>query len=137
MKTNVVTMVLIVVAVVVFLWYALGFPPTPMRVAGLAILIPAFVLLMVARMQLGDAFSVQAKASELVTRGIYSRIRNPIYVFSALMIAGAILWTERPVFLLIFAVLIPLQMVRARKEAQVLEAKFGTAYLEYKQKTWF
>jgi protein-S-isoprenylcysteine O-methyltransferase Ste14 len=137
MKTNVVTMVLIVVAVVVFLWYALGFPPTPMRVAGLAILIPAFVLLMVARMQLGDAFSVQAKASELVTRGIYSRIRNPIYVFSALMIAGAILWTERPVFLLIFAVLIPLQLVRARKEAQVLEAKFGTAYLEYKQKTWF
>jgi protein-S-isoprenylcysteine O-methyltransferase Ste14 len=137
MKTNVVTMMLIVVAVVVFLWYALGFPPTPMRVVGLAIVIPAFVLLMVARMQLGDAFSVQAKASELVTRGIYSRIRNPIYVFSALMIAGAILWTQRPVFLLIFAVLIPLQIVRARKEAQVLEAKFGTAYLEYKQKTWF
>jgi protein-S-isoprenylcysteine O-methyltransferase Ste14 len=137
MKTNVVTLMAIVVGVVVFLWYALSQPMTPMRIAGLAIVIPAFTLLLIARMQLGAAFSVQARASELVTTGIYSRIRNPIYVFSALMIAGAILWTERLAFLLIFAVLIPVQIVRARKEAQVLEAKFGTAYLEYKQKTWF
>ncbi len=137
MKTNVLTMVVLVVAVVVFLWYALAFPPTPMRIAGLAILIPAFTLLLVARIQLGAAFSVQARASELVTRGIYSRIRNPIYVFGGLMIAGVILWTERPVFLLIFVVLVPMQILRVRREEQVLEAKFGTAYLEYKQKTWF
>ena len=137
MRTNVVTMMVAVVVVVVFLWHALGFPPTPMRVAGLAILIPSFVLFLVARMQLGDAFSLEAKASALVTRGIYSRIRNPIYVFGGLMIAGIILWSQRPVFLIVFAALIPLQMLRARKEAQVLEAKFGTAYLEYKEKTWF
>jgi protein-S-isoprenylcysteine O-methyltransferase Ste14 len=137
MKTNVLTLMVVVVAVVLFLWHALSVPMTPMRMAGLAIVIPAFTLLLVARLQLGAAFSVQARASELVTTGIYSKIRNPIYVFGALMLAGVILWTERPIFLLFFAVLIPLQIVRARKEAQVLEAKFGTAYLEYKQKTWF
>jgi protein-S-isoprenylcysteine O-methyltransferase Ste14 len=36
-----------------------------------------------------------------------------------------------------FAVLIPLQIYRTRKEEQVLAEKFGDAYLEYKRKTWF
>jgi protein-S-isoprenylcysteine O-methyltransferase Ste14 len=30
-----------------------------------------------------------------------------------------------------------MQIHRSRKEAKVLEEKFGAAYLEYKQKTWF
>jgi protein-S-isoprenylcysteine O-methyltransferase Ste14 len=137
MKTNVVTLVAIVIGVVLFLWHALSLPMTPMRVAGLALVIPAFTLLLVARMQLGAAFSLEARASELVTTGIYSRIRNPIYFFGGLMIAGVILWTQRPLGLLVLAVLIPLQIMRVRKEEQVLEAKFGAAYLEYKRKTWF
>jgi protein-S-isoprenylcysteine O-methyltransferase Ste14 len=137
MRANILTSVVIVVVGVLFLWHALSLPFTPMRLAGLALVIPAFVLLLLARMQLGAAFSVQARASELVTTGLYARIRNPIYVFSALLIAGVIVWTERPVFLLIFVILIPVQIVRSRKEAQVLEAKFGDEYLEYKRKTWF
>jgi protein-S-isoprenylcysteine O-methyltransferase Ste14 len=137
MRTNIVTLVLIVVAVVLFLWHALSLPFTPMRLAGLALVIPSFVLLLLARMQLGDAFSVEARASQLVTTGLYARIRNPIYLFGALMIAGAILWSQQLVFLLVFVILIPLQIVRARKEARVLEAKFGAEYLKYKQKTWF
>jgi protein-S-isoprenylcysteine O-methyltransferase Ste14 len=137
MRANIVTLVVIVVVVIVFLWHALSLPFTPMRLAGLALVIPAFPLLLVARLQLGAAFSVQAKASQLVTTGLYARIRNPIYVFGALLIAGAIIWAQRPVFLLVFLILIPLQIVRSRKEAQVLEAKFGDEYLEYKRKTWF
>lgn len=77
MKSNIGTLAVIAVGVTLFLWHALGFPPTPMRVVGLAIMVPAFVLLIVARMQLGRAFSVQARASELVTTGLYARIRNP------------------------------------------------------------
>jgi protein-S-isoprenylcysteine O-methyltransferase Ste14 len=137
MKTNVATLVVLVVGAVVLLWYALAMPATPMRITGLAIAIPSFLLLVAARVQLGGSFSVRPRASELVTTGIYARIRNPIYVFSALAIAGGIIWTERPIFLLILAVIVPAQMVRVRKEEQVLEAKFGTAYLEYKRKTWF
>jgi protein-S-isoprenylcysteine O-methyltransferase Ste14 len=137
MRANIVTLVAIVVVVVLFLQRALSMPQTPLRIAGLAIVIPSFVLLLVARLQLGDAFSVQARASQLVTTGLYARIRNPIYVFSALLIAGFIVWSQQLLFLLVFAVLIPVQMMRSRKEAQVLEAKFGTAYLEYRQRTWF
>jgi protein-S-isoprenylcysteine O-methyltransferase Ste14 len=117
--------------------FAWELPFTPWRIAGLAITIPAYLLFIVAHLQLGRSFSVKAKATALVTTGIYARIRNPIYVFSALMIAGVIIWAGRPWFLLIFAVLIPLQIYRTRKEEQVLTGKFGAAYLEYKQKTWF
>ncbi len=89
------------------------------------------------RLQLGSSFSVEAKATSLVTTGIYSRIRNPIYVFGSLMIAGVIVWSGRPVFFLIFLFLLPMQVLRARNEEKVLQEKFGGAYTEYKRKTWF
>ena len=137
MKLNYGTLVFLVVFVLIFLLVAWEQPWTAPHIAGVAIFIPSFVFFVLARIQLGRAFSVQARATTLVTTGIYSRIRNPIYVFSGLMIAGAILWANDPRFLLIFAILIPMQIYRSRNEAKVLEAKFGEAYREYKQKTWF
>ena len=53
------------------------------------------------------------------------------------MILGIIIWTARPSLLLFLAILIPLQVMRSRKEERVLTEKFGTEYLEYKRKTWF
>lgn len=43
-------------------------------------------------------------------------IRNPIYVFGGLMIAGVSLWAHRPSWLLLFVLLIPIQLLRVRKE---------------------
>ena len=137
MKLNIVTLVVVTVAVIFLAMHAMELPWTIPRIAGLAIAGPSFVLFVLARIQLGNAFSVQAKATTLVTTGIYSRIRNPIYVFGALMIAGIIIWSEKPWFLLVFCVLIPLQVMRSRKEEQVLAEKFGAAYEEYKHHTWF
>lgn len=137
MKLNIGTVVLVFVVFALFVWNAWGQQWTAWRIVGMAIAVPAFLLFVVARIQLGRAFSVQAKASILVTKGIYSRIRNPIYVFGGLVIAGAIIWAHRPWWLLIFVLLIPMQFLRVRKEEQVLEAKFGDAYREYKRKTWF
>lgn len=137
MKANYGTLAFLVVCVLIFAIIAWGLPMTAPRIAGLAIAIPSFLLFVLARIQLGRAFSVRAKATTLVTTGIYSCIRNPIYVFGGLLIAGIIIWANQPWFLLCFAVLIPMQIRRSRKEAQVLEEKFGAAYLEYKRKTWF
>ncbi len=132
-----ITLVAIVAALALLAVQVTRFPWDAARIAGIAIALPSLCLFVVARVQLGRAFSVRAKASILVTTGLYARIRNPIYVFGGLMALGIIIWTERPWLLLIFAVLIPAQMVRVRKEEQVLTEKFGAAYLEYKQKTWF
>ncbi len=111
-------------------------PWTPLKIAGAAIVVPSFILFLMARIQLGGNFSIQAKAQNLVTTGVYSRIRNPIYVFGALMLVGAALYFK-PIFLLLFVVLIPMQIVRARKEEKVLAEKFGEEYQRYKAQTWF
>lgn len=104
---------------------------------GLAIAIPALVLLFVARFHLGGSFSVTPQARQLVTHGVYSKIRNPIYCFGEIMIAGFFIAIHRPWLLLLLAIVIPMQIVRARKEAKVLEEKFGDEYRQYKQRTWF
>jgi protein-S-isoprenylcysteine O-methyltransferase Ste14 len=137
MKLNLVTLAVIVIGLSLFGMHAANQPWTAWRIAGIAIAAPAFLLFVAARIKLGRAFSVQAKATTLVTTGVYSRIRNPIYFFGAMFILGIIIWMGRPWLLLIFAVLIPLQVVRSRKEERVLTEKFGAAYLDYKQKTWF
>lgn len=112
-------------------------PWTPVRIVGLALAVPSFGLWFLARMQLGDSFSVRPEARKLVTRGLYSRIRNPIYVFGSGVIAGVFLLINMPMVLLIFLVLIPLQIWRAKKEAKVLEESFGDEYRNYKKTTWF
>lgn len=109
----------------------------PDRLAGLGLSVPAFALWATARIQLGTSFAVRAQAKELVTRGLYSKIRNPIYVFGAIFIAGYFLLIGRPIGLILPAAVAPMQIFRARKEARVLEEKFGDAYREYRSKTWF
>ncbi len=137
MKLNYATLAILAVSLTILVSFASEQPWTAPHIAGVAIFIPSFLLFVLARIQLGKAFSVRAKATTLVTTGIYSRIRNPIYVFGGLMMVGIILWVNRPWLLLILAVVIPMQILRSRKEAKVLEEKFGAAYREYKQKTWF
>jgi protein-S-isoprenylcysteine O-methyltransferase Ste14 len=105
---------------------------------GAAISVPAFVFWMLARHQLGDSFAVRAEAKKLVTHGIYSRIRNPIYLFGGLAFAGAFvalrwyIWTAAFVIFNLVG-----QLFRAKREEQVLTAAFGDEYRAYKARTWF
>jgi len=107
------------------------------RWVGLGIGLPALVGLFVARFQLGQSFAVTPQARELVTRGLYSKIRNPMYGFSSLLVVGFALAIQIRPILLVLAVLIPVQLIRSRQEARVLEEKFGDEYREYRKKTWF
>src|SRR5207245_225910 len=54
-----------------------------------------------------------------------------------LVISGVILILHKPLLWILLAIIIPMQIVRARKEAKVLEAKFGNEYREYQRRTWF
>ncbi|HEV2398671.1 MAG TPA: isoprenylcysteine carboxylmethyltransferase family protein [Candidatus Sulfotelmatobacter sp.] len=133
------TLLMLVVgaAIVALLWQHPPAAWTPLRILGLALLLPGFILWSIAHFQLGASFTARAEARQLVTRGLYSRIRNPIYFFGSWIIAGAILVFGNPEWLLVFVLLIPLQIFRARKESAVLEASFGDAYRKYRAGTWF
>jgi protein-S-isoprenylcysteine O-methyltransferase Ste14 len=107
------------------------------RCLGTGLMLAGLAGIAVARYQLGRSFSVRPEAHKLVTRGIYSKIRNPIYVFGTIVFAGLVLVIHRPVLWLIIPAIIIVQTIRAHREAQVLEAAFGDAYREYRRKTWF
>ena len=119
------------------IWKQRAAPWTALHTGGLVLLVAGFVLWTISRFQLGASFAVTAEARQLVTRGIYSKIRNPIYLFGSCVIAGVFLLAGRPMWLAVFALVIPLQIWRARKEAAVLEAKFGEEYRAYRAATWF
>ena len=59
-----------------------------------------------------------------------------------IFVVGVVLMVGQPILLAILVVIIPMQIVRARREARVLEEKFGEEYREYQRTTsafvpWF
>jgi protein-S-isoprenylcysteine O-methyltransferase Ste14 len=107
------------------------------QTAGLSLMIVGFCFWLTAHMQLGASFSLTPQARALVTRGLYSKIRNPIYVSGTILTAGVAFFWNRIYFLWALAILIPLQIWRAQKEARALEEKFGEEYRAYRRQTWF
>ncbi|MGZ6383704.1 MAG: methyltransferase family protein [Bdellovibrionota bacterium] len=135
-----VNILLTLVVGAVITWLIHSHPPAAwnaMQWVGAGLLCVGFVLWSVARFQLGASLTVSAQARKLVTRGLYAKIRNPIYVFGSCTLVGLILTLGRPVWLLIFLAIIPLQIWRASKECSVLDSAFGDEYRSYRAKTWF
>ncbi len=112
-------------------------PWTALRIAGAMLAVTGYVGLLVARYQLGKSFAVSPQAKELVTHGLYSRVRNPIYVFVGVMWLGLILALSLYWLFVPYVLLLILQVFRVGKEAKVLREKFGQAYLDYREQTWF
>ena len=132
----------IVVPVVVLLLYLFvpgvkEQPWTALRTAGALLAVVGYSMFVTARLQLGKSFAVTPQAKELVTLGLYSRIRNPIYVFVDVMIFGLILALHLYWLFALYPLLVAMHVLRAHREAKVLQLKFGQAYLDYQNQTWF
>jgi len=137
MRANIATLIAALVGIGILAAGFRGGPWTPIRMAGALVCVGALALLSVARIQLGRSFSVQARATRLVTTGVYARIRNPIYLAGELLFLGLALFVPSWLPLLIVAVTVPIQLVRAGREADVLRAAFGEEYEAYRRGTWF
>jgi protein-S-isoprenylcysteine O-methyltransferase Ste14 len=124
-------------AAVLWLLFSRPGPWDLQRCLGTGLVIAGMAGIATPRYQLGKSFAIRAQARQLVTHGIYSKIRNPIYVFGAVALAGLVLILHWPVLWFILLALVIVQTLRAHREAQVLEAAFGDAYREYRRKTWF
>jgi protein-S-isoprenylcysteine O-methyltransferase Ste14 len=106
-------------------------------IAGVALAAVSFALTVLARVQLGKSFAVTPKAKDLVTHGLYSRLKHPMYVFVDLTICGIALAVHRWYVLLLLVILLPLQTRNAHRERKLLQEKFGERYEIYRRATWF
>jgi protein-S-isoprenylcysteine O-methyltransferase Ste14 len=138
MRAPVVLLTFVPVAVFAAILIALAAPPWPIyRWFGLALVVVGLTMLTIARVNLGNSFSITPRAQELVTSGVYSKIRHPVYVFSAIAIGGLLLYIRMPWLCLLLIPVAAIQVKRARAEERVLTDKFGEAYVKYKKGTWF
>ena len=112
-------------------------PSSTRYLIGVGMAIAGFALSILARVQLGRSFSIRAQAKMLVTTGLYSKFRHPIYLFRGIAFLGLFIAWGKLIPLLCFLLIYPLQILRARKEGKVLEQAFGEEYRRYKASTWF
>jgi protein-S-isoprenylcysteine O-methyltransferase Ste14 len=128
-----------IVALGVMFWFLATMPGpwNTQRLVGTLLVVVGVSFIGIARYQLGKSFSIRAEAHKLITTGLYSKIRNPIYVFGMVTITGLILILQRPALWLVLLAVLVGQTIRARREARVLEAAFGDEYRVYRRKTWF
>ena len=127
-----------VVACLILFALAVRFGPhTCVWYVGLILAASTLPLWVVARRQLGGAFSAKPEARYLVTRGLYAKIRHPIYVFGCLAYFGSLLALQVWPILAAWLALTPIEVVRARREDRVLADAFGPEYAAYRRQTWF
>jgi protein-S-isoprenylcysteine O-methyltransferase Ste14 len=105
--------------------------------AGVALADISFAFVVLGRLQLGKSFAMTPKASDLVTHGLYSRLRHPMYIFVDLTVCGIALAMHRWYASLLLVILVPMQKRNARTERKLLQAKFGERYETYRRATWF
>jgi protein-S-isoprenylcysteine O-methyltransferase Ste14 len=137
MKANLLTLAVVIITLAFLVAHAAEVVWSAPKVIGAAIAGISFPLFVLARWQLGSSFSIKAKAGRLVTTGLYSRIRNPIYLFGGLFTVGVSLFLSVWGPLVVALVLVPLQVARAHREERVLADAFGEEYERYKSETWF
>jgi protein-S-isoprenylcysteine O-methyltransferase Ste14 len=71
---------------------------------------------------------------KLVTRGLYSYVRNPMYIGATLLLIGlGILFASRAILIYALAFLVITHTVVVLYEEWALSRKFGGDYLAYKQ----
>jgi len=88
----------------------------------------------VALLQLGRSLSVMPEARSLVSSGLYSKIRHPLYLAEAIATLGVLLQFRSLEALLLVALQFAIQLWRMREEEKVLEAQFPE-YASYRGRT--
>lgn len=124
--------------VLILFFYALhNLKLNSLSMIGILLFIISMGFWVLARIQLGKAFSVDPKAIILVTSGLYSKIRHPIYFFSFLTILGILIIIQEMNWFLILIINFILQLVRIKAENKTLKEKFGKNYENYIKNAWF
>ncbi|MHB0868048.1 MAG: methyltransferase family protein [Chloroflexota bacterium] len=135
-----VALVLFVIFCVAALAFDLGTLQTEeaavLQIPGLLLAIAATVLSARAKVEMGEQFAdeVQVWTGQLlVTRGLFSLVRHPIYMSVVAMWLGAGMGLGSWLLIVIdLAVMAPTFYLRARREERLILDHFGQRYREYR-----
>ena len=115
-----------------------GFGYDELVYTGLTIGVLGVVLWALSMLTLGPSLAVFPGTEKLVTGGVYRYMRHPIYVGIVLTLSGLFLACGSMVCLVyVFAVVIPLNIFRARAEEKALHQQLGETYQKYHATTFF
>lgn len=115
-----------------------GWPPVWRLASGLALLIFEIWVFWLVKRDLGLArlagkFELSG-GGEMISQGIYARLRHPRYVGSFLAILGACLLAGKPAMWLAAVAWLILILIAIAFEEHELHARFGRAYEEYRRR---
>jgi protein-S-isoprenylcysteine O-methyltransferase Ste14 len=114
------------------------FDTLPFKIVGVIVGILGLMLCRIAQVTIGKSWRVgidEPATPGLITKGIYSFMRNPTYTGLYVMCAGV--WIINPTILYSFWIVIFFIMMefQVRCEEEYLEEKYGNSYLDYCKKT--
>ena len=105
---------------------------------GLTIGVVGLILWILAMLTLGSSLAVLPGTARLVTSGVYSYFRHPIYIGIILTLSGLFLACGSKICLIyVITIVVPLNIFRARSEEKFLREQLGDAYQKYRAITYF
>lgn len=107
-------------------------------IAGFILMIFGMFFNLIVRTNLGKNWVPLSKTTEnqeLVTEGIYSKVRHPFYLSILILFSGVAVISWNLYGLLFFILTLLALIIRIRKEERELIAKFGNEYLKYIKET--
>ena len=107
------------------------------KIAGVGLVSLGLIVFMLAFFNFGDSWrmGIDRKApGALVTRGIFSLTRNPIYVFIDSWFIGTFLINGTLIFLVLAVLAIAAQHWQILREEEFLKKRYGEPYERYRKK---
>lgn len=104
---------------------------------GIVLIAIGLILWWTGKITMGDAFTMLPKAKKLITTGIYSKIRHPIYLGFSLTVTGWAIFLFSPGWFITALITILFLTLRVHLEEKALLKKYGEVYQKYKNSTWF
>ena len=133
-----ITTLFVVMFLLWFSWFVMSFNdryemnlPSWARYTGLALFIIGFLLFIFSHVKIRGQ-----ETDKLVTSGIYSKIRHPMYIGFIIWFIGFPIFTNAGFTLASAIIWIPQLLYWRSSEERQLEKKYKD-YQEYKKKTWF
>lgn len=126
-----------IIVVVCPIIYALYLGMESRKIIGGIIVLLGIIFWVMARYNLGTAFSIKPQAKAVVNTRLYKKIKHPIYLFSTIAVLGVCIMYNIWWMYVLLVLLIITQWIRTRFEEKVLTKTFGQKYLDYKKQTWF